>query len=542
MSGFVEWAFPGIARRRAEARRAAAAADLQAENLRALAADLKRRSNFKAAEANRLNGHFPTWGGDLNSYTPAQLKILRNKSRWLAFNNEYAKSAIGILSTYVVGTGMLPQASVRRMEKRGEDVEVVEMDGWNDYIDDLWDEWSEHIDIGCGELEARGFWEFQKMVLWRLFVDGEAFIRILHPKDWPVVPFAVEMLLPEWLNEYVTKDERSGNLVRQGIELDKYGRRTAYHFSAARGDGSSDFQSDIRIPADEVIHIFNRTAPRQLRGYPELATVMDRLYNIGEYDDFELISAKIAACFGAFISRPAGDSGNILTGTDGKPKVTDSDGNELATIEPGIIANLPEGYNVTFSQPQKPGATFDMFTTHNLRAVGAGIGSGLSYEALTRDTSRSTFAGGRLAQLMDYQTFRDVQKFMEKRLGKPLRNAWLEAAIASEAVQASGYFESLSMRHFWERCGFIHCGWSWGINPLQEVTAARESMRAGITTLADECNYLGRNWKQQLRLQAKINREAARLKIQLSGNPADDGTAGAQLETPADPAEGDPDK
>lgn len=535
MKSFLEWALPGVARRRAENRRAAAAADAQAANLRLLEVQLKARSHFKAAEGNRLTNHYPAWDGDLNSWTPTQLKLLRNKSRWLAMNNEYAKSALGILSNYVVGTGMLPQAAVRRAVKHGDEIEMEDMDGWNDFADDLWEEWSESIDIGCGELDPRGFLELQTMTLRRLFIDGEVFIRVVNPKDWPVVPLACEMLLPEWLNEYISKDPDTGNMIDHGIELDSHGRRVAYHFSKAKGNGAAKFPSDIRLKANEVIHIFKRESPRQLRGVPELAAVMDRVFSLGEYTDFELISAKIAACFGAFITRPAGDSGNVLTNKEGRPQVTDSDGNVVTTVEPGIIANLPEGYGVSFAQPQKPGATFDMFATHNLRAIGAGIGDGLSYEALTRDTSRSTFAGGRLSQIMDYQTFRGLQQFMEKRLGKPIRRLWLEAAVSSGAIEAPGYFESGAMRRFWERCDFIHSGWSWGINPLQEVNAARESMRAGITTLADECSYLGRNWKQQLRMQRKINRVAQRYGVQLSGNPADDGTAGAK------PAAGDGD-
>ena len=537
MGGILESMFPRVAQRRAEARLAAAAADARAANLRALQSQIERRSAFKAAETNRLNANMPRWTGDLNTWLLTQLPVLRARSRWLCANNPYASSAIGMLCNYVVGTGMVPQAATRYAEKQPDGtIRLVEREAWNDYVDDLWQEWADNVDVTAGPGEESGWWEFQSVVLRRLFEDGEVFIRLLNPKDWPVVPFASEILMPEWVNTYIQKDSQTGNRIVAGIELDRFGRKVAYHFQKAQPDGTSNFASDVRIPATDIIHIFIRHQPRQLRGVPLMVPVLERFYSLDEYADFELISAKIAACFGAFITRPPGDKGDILNKGDGSVAVRDAEGNELTTVEPGMIANLPEGYGVTFAQPQKPGATFDMFTTFHLRALGAGIEGGLSYESLTRDTSRSTFAGGRLAQIMDYQTYRNMQMFLEKRLGVPYRRRWLEAAVESGTVTAPGYFTDAKTRAAWERCDFIHSGWSWGINPVQEVNAATASMRAGITTLADECSYLGRNWKQQLRLQAKINREAAALGIQLAGNPADDG----KDDTAAIPDEKDP--
>ncbi len=524
MGGMFDKLFPGFAARRAEARLAAARAEAQAAAYAKLSADLKARSAFKGAETNRLNSHYQRWTGDLNIWLLSQLRTLRERSRWLCANNPYASSAIGILQNYVVGTGMQPQAAVRSVVKDADgQVKLEERDNWNDYVDDVWERWAKNVDLTCGHGEPSSFWEMQTIVLRRLFEDGEVFIRTANPRNWPVVPFASEILMPEWLDETIQKDGTTGNQIIAGIEIDGYGRKVAYHFRRARGDGTTQFATrDIRIPAEEMIHVFIRHQPRQLRGIPLMVPVLERFYSLDEYADFELISAKIAACFGAFITRPAGDSGDILKKADGTVEVKDAEGNILSTVEPGMIANLPEGYGVTFAQPQKPGATFDMFTVFNLRSLGAGIEGGLSYESLTRDTSRSNFAGGRLSQIMDYQTFRAMQKFLEERFGVPYRNRWLEALVASGGIEAPGFLTDPAMRDYWSRCDFIQSGWSWGINPLQEVNAARESMRAGITTLADECSYLGRSWKQQLRLQSKINREANLLSIQLSGNPAHD--------------------
>jgi lambda family phage portal protein len=252
-----------------------------------------------------------------------------------------------------------------------------------------------------------------------------------------------------------------------------------------------------------------------------MTSVLERFFQLDEYTDYELIAAKIAACFGAFITTPPGDPGGVIQ-TDGKStNVTDSQGNILTTVEPGIIGKLPPGYGVEFAQPQKPGSTFGPFTEYQQRTIGAGIEFGLSYESLTRDTSKSSFAGGRLSQLMDFQTFRTLQGMFGDKLVKQVRHRWLDVGVKSGAVIAPGYHTSPGPE-YWRRIEILTSGWPWGINPLQEVNASRASMRAGVTTLADETSYLGRTWKQQVRLKAKIDRECARLGVTLDSDAAND--------------------
>jgi lambda family phage portal protein len=483
---------------------------------------LAKRASFKASETNRLNSHWSTWRGDINTILRSELRTLRNRSRWLTYNNPHAGSALSTMINYVIGTGMMPQAAVRQVlsvtidgKKRNE---IVEMSNWNDYMDDLFELWAQNVDMNCTADDPCTFQAQQAMVLRRWFEDGECFIRTRAVKSWEVIPFASEILLPEWLDESIT--EYNGNDVFMGIEIDKFGRKLAYHFMSADGDGTlTAGRKTVRVPASDMIHLYVRHQPRQLRGVPPLVASMDRFFHLDEYSEYELIGAKIAACFGAFITTPAGDAGDVTT-LGNKTDVTDADGNVLTTVEPGIIGKLPPGYGVQFAQPQKPGATFGMFTEYHQRAIAAGVEFGLSYESMTRDTSKSSFSGGRLSQLMDFQTFRSIQTLIGSQYVRIMYNRLLDAAVSSAAVSAPGYFMPSPGRKFWQRMEVLTSGWPWGINPLQEVNASRESMKAGITTLADECSYLGRSWKQQLRLKHKIDQECRRLNITLSSDAA----------------------
>ncbi len=523
LSGILEVIAPGRLERRAKAQETLARADA-IRRMTDLAEKeyLAKRASFKASETNRLNSHWSTWRGDINTILRSELRTLRNRSRWLIYNNPHAGSALSTMINYVIGTGMMPQAAVRQVlsvtidgKKRNE---IVEMSNWNDYMDDLFELWAQNVDMNCTADDPCTFQAQQAMVLRRWFEDGECFIRTRAVKSWEVIPFASEILLPEWLDESIT--EYNGNDVFMGIEIDKFGRKLAYHFMSADGDGTlTAGRKTVRVPASDMIHLYVRHQPRQLRGVPPLVASMDRFFHLDEYSEYELIGAKIAACFGAFITTPAGDSGDVTT-LGNKTDVTDADGNVLTTVEPGIIGKLPPGYGVQFAQPQKPGTTFGMFTEYHQRAIAAGVEFGLSYEAMTRDTSKSSYSGGRLSQLMDFQTFRSIQTLIGSQYVRIMYNRLLDAAVSSGAVSAPGYFLPSPGRKFWQRMEVLTSGWPWGINPLQEVNASRESMKAGITTLADECSYLGRSWKQQLRLKHKIDQECRRLNITLSSNAA----------------------
>ena len=523
LSGILEVIAPGRVERRAKAQETLARADA-IRRMTDLAEKeyLAKRASFKASETNRLNSHWSTWRGDINTILRTELRTLRNRSRWLTYNNPHAGSALSTMINYVIGTGMMPQAAVRQVlsvtidgKKRNE---IVEMSNWNDYMDDQFELWAQNVDMNCTADDPCTFQAQQAMVLRRWFEDGECFIRTRSVKNWEVIPFASEILLPEWLDESIT--EYNGNDVFMGIEIDKFGRKLAYHFMSADGDGTlTAGRKTVRVPASDMIHLYVRHQPRQLRGVPPLVASMDRFFHLDEYSEYELIGAKIAACFGAFITTPAGDAGDVTT-LGNKTDVTDADGNVLTTVEPGIIGKLPPGYGVQFAQPQKPGATFGMFTEYHQRAIAAGVEFGLSYESMTRDTSKSSFAGGRLSQLMDFQTFRSIQTLIGSQYVRIMYNRLLDAAVSSAAVSAPGYFMPSPGRKFWQRMEVLTSGWPWGINPLQEVNASRESMKAGITTLADECSYLGRSWKQQLRLKHKIDQECRRLNITLSSDAA----------------------
>ena len=65
------------------------------------------------------------------------------------------------------------------------------------------------------------------------------------------------------------------------------------------------------VPASEMIHIFRKEFPEQVRGFPDLNAVLNGLKQLEDLDTAELFASKIAACLGLFYERngqtPTGD-------------------------------------------------------------------------------------------------------------------------------------------------------------------------------------------------------------------------------------------
>jgi len=73
----------------------------------------------------------------------------------------------------------------------------------------------------------------------------------------------------------------------------------------------------VRVPADEIAHVFLALRPGQVRGVPELSTVLLRLKSLDNFDDAVLFRQEVSNLFAGFITKPPtepGMPGDPLTG------------------------------------------------------------------------------------------------------------------------------------------------------------------------------------------------------------------------------------
>jgi len=129
-----------------------------------------------------------------------------------------------------------------------------------------------------------------------MFEAGECFLRFRprRPDDGLSVPLQLQMLSSERLPLGKCETLPNRHEIIFGIELDRIGQRVAYHFYRAHpGDfrqrGTGEL---VRVPAEQICHVFHPIAEGQIRGVPWVAPAMVRLWLLDQYDDAELDPAK----------------------------------------------------------------------------------------------------------------------------------------------------------------------------------------------------------------------------------------------------------
>jgi len=476
------------------------------------------RQSFQGARNDRFNSAV-NWGSftAINSTLESELTTLRQRSRHFECNNKYVKGALNSFLNYIVGTGFSLQMSIFKTLKVGGKVKKEELSDLNNYIEDIFNDWSVNAGYSSNSVNYIGLQDLEEMFLQRLLVDGEVFMRFHYDTTNREVPLAVEVIDPNYIYSGIT--EHNGNPVVMGIELEKTtGKPLAYFIQKYRFNATEAYDVE-RVPASDLSHVFRRVFPWQVRGIPSFSVVMDSVLHLNQYVDDQLIRSRIASMFGLIISGGAGTNGGLLDdmlqeqGVLGENTVdengfpVDTDGNMISTLKAGMIGKVPEGYEVNTVNPSAPELEFNDFMRTGLTSFGTGIDVGLSYTGLTRDTSKTTFAGGRMQENQDIQGFKRLIRFFTQNLLSPIVRRFLSVAVLTDNLRLPDYFEKPLK---WQRHVWMQSGWSRGINPLQDASASEKLLEMGVTTEFDECALMGKDFATQVKKSGK----ASLLKLQ----------------------------
>jgi lambda family phage portal protein len=428
---------------------------------------------YAAARGSRLTAGLGAGG---NSSADAELSSslaqLRARSRQMVRDSAYAKRAKVLVQNNVVGMGVGMQAQV--MGTRG----ALRTD-INAAIESAWGEWC--IGTNCHTGGRLHFSDLERALMGQVFEAGEVFVRLhFRPFGNSQVPLALELVEPERLpGEIATPGPDNSNAeIRQGIEVDDFGRPVAYwirkrHPSDIRLRGNS-VDTYERVPADQVFHLGVIDRWPQTRGEPWLHTSVRKLDSINEYTGSELDAARASSYYFATIETP--DFQPHVDGVEGETE------QPMMTIEPLTVQELKPGEKLDFHTPNRPNAALDPFLRHMLREVAAGCG--VSYESLSRDYSQSNYSSSRLALLDDRDTWKVIQQWWIRAFRLPLHKLWLRQAVLAGAVPEISVEQYALHRAKFEAVLFKPRGWSW-VDPTREVRAYKEAITAGLTTLTD---------------------------------------------------------
>ncbi|MDR0672508.1 MAG: phage portal protein [Zoogloeaceae bacterium] len=396
-----------------------------------------------------------------------RLSTLRNRARDAVRNNPHAQSAISSLVSNTIGTGITPRPRHPDADIRARLIE-------------LWDEWTAEADAD-GRTD---FYGLQALVARAMFESGECFVRLCHRPmaDDLSVPLQLQALEADFVP--VSKNEigKDGNIVRAGIEFDRRGQRVAYWiYRQHPGDNIPGASVDaLRVPADEILHIFEPQRPGQIRGVPLLATVLAKMKTLDDFDDAVLFRQEVANLFAGFIRKPVPEDAQIDP-TTGLQATFDRDGSTPMTgIEPGSMQELLPGEEVEFSDPPDAGNAYPDFMRQQSMAIAAGMG--LPFELLTGDLRG---VNDRVIRVVLNEFHRKIEQrqwgVFIHQLCRPARAAWLDAAVLAGAIALPDY---QNQRRAYLKTRWSPQGWAY-IHPVQDVQATLLRIRSGLTSRSE---------------------------------------------------------
>lgn len=429
------------------------------------------KASYEGAGEGRRSASWEASDNGINSINTPALRNLRARSRAAVRNDPYAFNVIDKRVSNLIGTGITPRpttddAALRKVKQQ------------------LWDDWVDEADAD----ELTDFYGMQALVARTVETAGECFVR-LRPRSLDeglAVPLQLQTLAPEFVPHDKFETTQNGNIIRAGIEFNPAGKRVAYWMYRSHPRDSSSLNSGynqlVRVPASQVLHIFEPVEPGQLRGVPRLAPVLKRLRSLDNYDDAVLFRQEVANLFAGFISRPPPDAGQTPRDpVTGQLLVTDRDGfTPMVALEPGTMQELAPGEEVEFSKPPDAGNNYPDFMRQQLMAAAAG--SGTPYEILTGDMREVNDRALRVV-LNEFRRRLEQLQFgvYVHQLCRPVRAAWMDMAVLSGALVLEDYAQR---RREYLRTRWVPQGWAY-IQPVQDVQARRMEVQAGFASRSE---------------------------------------------------------
>lgn len=411
---------------------------------------------FEAGQASRRLRHFQPSRAHLNTLIAAAGADITARARWLVRNNGYAANAIESWAGNVVGDGIKPSSLIADADLKAR-------------VQRLWFDWTDDSD-------AEGFTDFygqQRRAAREVFIAGEVFFRFRprRPEDGPMVPLQLQMIPSEMLPLSRNEQVAGSNVIRQGIEFDRIGRRVAYHFLRRHpGDVTDPGLSGetVRVPAAEVIHVIDPVDAGQLRGISRFAPGIVKLFLLDQYDDAELDRKKVAAMHALFITTPApAEPFDIAESDEGGERTMD--------LQPGQIVMLEPGEEVQTSAPADVGQTYEPFQYRTLLQVSAALG--IPYAYLSNDMLKANYSNSRLALLEFRRRIEAYQhSVMVWQICRRVWARWLDTAVMAGAIALPDYEQQ---RRVYLGCSWLPPKWDW-VDPLKDARAEIEQIEAGL--------------------------------------------------------------
>lgn len=456
----------------------------------------------------------------VNALLAGEGSTLRDRSRNEFRRNPWASRASAARVANLVGDGIRPKPDTDDKDFRRE-------------IVDAWKEWIDECDVDG----TSSFYGLQTLTARGAFEGGDGLLRFRprRPGDGLAVPLQLQALEAEMLDHTKNLSLPNGaGVIRAGIEFGPFGRRQAYWLFRDHPGESIRYRADsssVRIPADQVVHVFHVLRAGQVRGIPGLATVLALLHEIREVDDAHVMRFKIQNLYATFEQVPSSDADSVLD-VETTPDV-DEDDIPTTTAAPGQHVLGPPGHEFKFGNPPQGNVDYAEFVKTKLRAVAAGVG--VTYEQVSSDLEGVSFSSIRAGLIEFRREMTQIQNnVLIFQMCRPVWRRFVETAVLAGRIVIPAAERSRLPQLL--RAAWQPPGWEY-VEPEKDIRTAVRKIRAGLSSRTIEAAKLGVD-VEELDLQIAADKQRADdLGLTLDSDPGSDSDGAARASALTEPAE-----
>lgn len=379
-----------------------------------------RRRSFAFGQSDHTTADF--YGGSLTADQAIYqaVRIMRNRARTLERDNSHIRKFLSMAQGNIIGA-----KGIRLQSKAGEIIagKFVEDKLAQQIIESAFADFSKKANFSVnGRLGRR---RFAQICLRRIFVDGEALIRIHRGSGKYGIQY--QMIDSELLDHTLNQPRgANSNEIRMGVELTATGAPVAYHILSstppAYGSAALMGSEHIRIPAAEMRHIYIQERPGQTRGFTWFVSAGLRAKMLDGIEKAVTVGYRVAASKMGFLSPNEQYEGEDLDAAD---VPTD--------VEPGMIDLLPKGVTLENFDPAYPNGDFGSLTKTVIRDMAAGLG--VSYPSLGNDFSGVSYSAGQIGVGDDLAFYSDLQQLWIEEFEEPVADEFIVFSITASILK-----------------------------------------------------------------------------------------------------------
>lgn len=379
--------------------------------------------------------------------SPAVRTIVRKRSRYEADNNSWYSGILRTASNHIIGNGPRLQVLTENSEA-------------NTRIERAFTKWSRCV---CLAEKLRVMVE----TYWR---DGEVLaMRTARPRNWPISldirTYEAEQCAAPWVGQ-----SWGDPYVEDGVRIDQNSNEVEYHFYDHH-PGDATFTPTLKgqwYPANDVIHLFRRERPGQVRGIPRATSALNTLPVMRRQEMATLLASETAASFATYLKST----------TSALDPVPSAEAFQEMEISFNMLSTLPAGWDIAQVDPKHPGPQYEMFQRQALMSFSRCTNMPYALAAGTSKDSNFSSLKGDMKNVWEPEV-RTEQNRIELAVIEPILRWFLE-----DAVYVPGLLDGLPS------IGDIDHQWYWpplpNLDEVDSATAAKLRVSSGQSTLSKE--------------------------------------------------------